>query len=147
MKFFRRQHVSVEFGLSGGPAKRAQRNSVRFHFFGETFGEKQIKRFCGRIRRNVGNGLEGKTVDARSARRRGGARPFPVNTAGSGGTTAWQSLAHVEQALLFNGMKFAVLPKPALLISRSISMPFSFGKGKIFSGAFGSAKSAGKTSR
>jgi len=41
-------------------------------------------------------------------------------------------LDHVQQALFFDGMKFAVLTETALLISRSISIPFSLVNAKIF---------------
>src|SRR5260370_34235963 len=49
---------SVEFRLGRAWAKRADANSVGFHFFSEAFREKQIESFRSCVGRNIRNGLE-----------------------------------------------------------------------------------------
>ena len=62
-------------------------------------------------------------------------------------TTAWQFTCTMSSNRCFSMEgNSPYWPKPALLISRSISIPFSLAKEKIISGAFESAKSAGNSS-
>ena len=105
----------VEFGFRRAGAESADADSVGFHFFGEAFGEEEIEGFCGGVSRNVGNGLEGS-----------GGRENE-NIAASAGDHLRQvqtgqvhdrvtiHLDHIEQALRFNGMQFAVLAETGVI--------------------------------
>jgi len=64
--------------------------------------------------------------------RRGAARPSPANTASEMHDGAAIYLYHVQQALFLDDGNSPSRPKPALLTSRSISIPFSFVKAIFF---------------